>query len=100
MKRYAIQLEENIHFDLEADSETAAKSEAQKLIDDGLYTGKIETIVELKPPKPDNSYKEENGGFAFTAWGIHVAAKSLDEAKKHVKEYYGKDVDKDIPPKN
>lgn len=49
-------------------------------------------------PKPDNSSKEVDGGFLFPAWGIHVAAETLAEAKAHIKEHHGKDVDKDIPP--
>lgn len=49
-------------------------------------------------PKPDSSYTEENGGYNFTAWGIHVIAKNIDEAKEHILAFYGVDVDKDIPP--
>lgn len=48
--------------------------------------------------QPDNNYIEQDHGFLFTAWGIHVAAATLDEAKAHIKEYYGKDVDHDTPP--
>lgn len=48
--------------------------------------------------RPDNTAVEENGGFTFVAWGIHVAAKTLAEAKEHTKEFHGKDVDNDIPP--
>lgn len=53
---------------------------------------------ESKLPQPDNSYVKENDGYTFTAWGIHVAAQSLNDAKEHIKQYHGKDVDVDTPP--
>lgn len=49
-------------------------------------------------PKPDNTAIKQDGGYLFAAWGIHVAAKTLAEAKAHVLEYHGKNVDKDAPP--
>ena len=49
-------------------------------------------------PKPDNTAVEEKGGFSFPAWGIHVAAGTVEEAKEHIKEFHGRDVDTDIPP--
>jgi hypothetical protein len=48
--------------------------------------------------QPDNSYIQQDDGFFFTAWGIHVAAKTVEEAKAHIRDYHGKDVDHDIPP--
>lgn len=57
-----------------------------------------EVVGEVAPPKPDNSYTEEDGGFKFTAWGIHVAGDNLEVAKKHVKEWHGIDVDTDPVP--
>lgn len=47
--------------------------------------------------KTDNSYIEKDGGYEFTAWGIHVVADNLENAKANVLEYFGIDVDKDIP---
>lgn len=49
-------------------------------------------------PKPNNSHEQINGGFNFTAWGIHVVADDIDTAKKLVVEYFGINVDKDVPP--
>jgi hypothetical protein len=47
---------------------------------------------------PGNSSVQQDGGFFFPAWGIHVAADTLEEAKARIREDHGKDVDTDIPP--
>lgn len=50
------------------------------------------------PSGPDNTSVKRDGGFYFTAWGIHVAAQTEGEAKKVLVEAYGVNVDKDQPP--
>lgn len=55
--------------------------------------------MEVQPhPKPDDTNVQQDGGYYFTAWGIHVVAKTQKEAKAKALEYFGADVDKDIPP--
>lgn len=81
-------------------------------------------MAKQNKPKPDNTIEERENGFYFPAWGIEVAkqsvvfnrefnkkskkiiqkksivevAKTERDAKKIVKQHYGADVDKDIPP--
>lgn len=45
--------------------------------------------------KSKNDIQEKDGGFYFPKLDIHVAAKSQAEAKKHIKEAYGIDLDKE-----
>lgn len=51
-----------------------------------------------KPRPADNSHEQKDGGWLFTAWDIHIASKTLKEAKQIVKDAYGIDVDEDPAP--
>lgn len=48
--------------------------------------------------KPDNTAVKQDGGYYFPAWRIHVVADTLAEAKAHIKEHHGRNVDKETPP--
>lgn len=99
-KVYQIVTSKKHIINIEAKNQAEAEKKVQEILDDKdtLVKGKITSVAELEAPKPDASAVERDGGYDFTAWGIHVAAKTQGEAKKTIKQAYGVDVDKDIPP--